>query len=126
MHGGLVELKERNPVSRVFHAKSDGDAIAGWRMDLNRILHIFNVRSAVPSPHIPFTHFQTELALDTHVVALDIRQDVARTHGLVSDIHRTIVSGQEGADTGNQTVGIHNVLFIIEQLLQLPRLEPGL
>ena len=32
-------------VSRAFHVKSDKDAIAGWKQDLNSILQIFNVRS---------------------------------------------------------------------------------
>ncbi|KAF9643251.1 hypothetical protein BDM02DRAFT_3132560 [Thelephora ganbajun] len=38
------ELGRRNRISRLFHAKNDKDAIAAWRLDLNRILHVFNVR----------------------------------------------------------------------------------
>jgi hypothetical protein len=41
----VVKNSKRNPVSRLFRAKNDEDAIAAWRQDLNRILHIFNVRS---------------------------------------------------------------------------------
>ena len=40
----ITEKSERHPVSRVFHAKSDKDMVAAWKLDLNRILHVFNVR----------------------------------------------------------------------------------
>ena len=141
MRGDLVELDKRNPVSRVFHAKSDGDTITGWRMDLNRYLHIFNVRLTVHSLQAPLTvHLQTELALQTHVAVSDVRQEVARNHGLVSfirqgvssihelvsDMHRTLVKVQEETDTGNHTVGIHNPLFIIINPYICSRLKPGL
>ena len=36
-------------------------------------------------------HSQTELVINTHVA-------VSGTHAMVSDIHRTIVQGQEGND----------------------------
>ena len=113
MRETLAQLKNRNPVPRVFHAKNDGAAIAAWRMNLDRILQIFNVRLMAPSlPTLLTTNFQTELALHTHVA--------------VFDIHRTMVKGQEWSDTGNQTVGIHGALFIIGKPLQLSRLKPGL
>ena len=113
MRGGLVKLNQRNTASRVFHVKNDRDAVAAWRMALDRILQTFNVRlTTLPLPTLLTTHFQTELALHTHVA--------------VFDIHRTMVKGQEGNDIGDQTVGIHNALFLIVKTLQLPRLEPGL
>ena len=37
----IVEQGKRNVFSRHFHAKSDKDKIAGWRSDLDRILHGF-------------------------------------------------------------------------------------
>ena len=39
----IVESGDRNVASRLFHAKNDKDKIAAWRLDLNRILHVFNV-----------------------------------------------------------------------------------
>lgn len=82
--------------------------IAAWKSDLNRILHIFNVRRTVLSVDTPLiTHFQTELALHTNGEVSDVRQDVASTRGLVSDIHRAVVKGQEGTGIMNQTVGSH-------------------
>ena len=40
----IVKRGGRNAVSRHLHAKSDKEAIATWRSDLNRILLVFNVR----------------------------------------------------------------------------------
>lgn len=41
----ILRQEKRNPVSRLFHAKDDKDTIAAWKQDLNRMLHVFNVRS---------------------------------------------------------------------------------
>ena len=70
-------------------------------------------------------HPQTELALHTNVAVADIREDVANTRELVSDMHRTMLKDQEGADIRNQMVGYYSVLFSIQRSLQLPRLDPG-
>ena len=43
----IIKQSKRNAISQYFHAKNDKDKIAAWRSDLNRILHIFNVRSIV-------------------------------------------------------------------------------
>ena len=40
-----MERGKRNAIARLFHAKNDKETIATWRLDLNRILHVFNVRS---------------------------------------------------------------------------------
>jgi len=44
----VIKRSKRNVVSRLFHAKNDKEAIAGWKSELNKILVIFNVCS-VPS-----------------------------------------------------------------------------
>jgi len=41
----IVKRGERNPISRRYHAKDDKKAITAWRLDLDGILRIFNVRS---------------------------------------------------------------------------------
>ena len=43
----IVKRGGRSAASRLFRAKDDKEAIATWRLDLNRILHVFNVRSTV-------------------------------------------------------------------------------
>jgi len=39
----IIERSARNAFSQLFHAKNDKETIATWRLDLNKILHIFNV-----------------------------------------------------------------------------------
>ena len=41
----IIKQGKRNAISRHFHAQNDQEMIAGWRLDLNRILQVFNVRS---------------------------------------------------------------------------------
>ena len=108
-----IEPNRRNPISRIFYAKKDKATIAAWRSNLDRILHVFEVRSTTHPLVTPLiVHVQTELALHTHTAVTDVR-------GLVSDIHRAVVKGQEGDDIGNQTVGIHGALVMIEKSLTI-------
>ena len=99
----------------MFYAKKDEATIAAWRSDLDRILHVFEVHSIVQSLLIVLTvHLQTELALHTHLAVSDVRQGVANTHELVSDIHRAVVKRQDGTDITNQVVGSYCALFTIK------------
>ena len=41
----VIKRGKRNAISRRYHAKDDGEAIATLRVELNRIIHVFNVRS---------------------------------------------------------------------------------
>lgn len=41
----VIEKSGRNLFSRIVYATDDKEVMAGWRSDLNRILHVFNVRS---------------------------------------------------------------------------------
>ena len=41
----IIKRGKRNAISRHYHAKDDRDAIVAWRLDLNGILHVFDVRS---------------------------------------------------------------------------------
>ena len=68
----------RNPVSRLFHAKDDAGAIAAWKLDLNRILHVFNVCSP-RSWLVAANYSQTELAMNTHTIVADMHQNMLRT-----------------------------------------------
>jgi len=36
----------RNAVSRSFYAREDKETIAAWKLDLDKVLRVFNVRSA--------------------------------------------------------------------------------
>jgi len=41
----IVKWGRWNAVSRHFHAKKDKEVVAAWRVDLEEILQVFNVRS---------------------------------------------------------------------------------
>jgi hypothetical protein len=41
---GVIKKGKRNLLSRLANAKNDKETLASWRSDLNRILHVFNVR----------------------------------------------------------------------------------
>jgi hypothetical protein len=44
----IIKRGKRNAISRLYHANDDKKAIATWRLDLDGILHVFNVRSVTP------------------------------------------------------------------------------
>ena len=92
IQANINEKRERNLLSRLVNAKNDKEVMAGWRSDLNRILQVFNVRSAGSGRQslTASLYFQTELAMNTHVMVLDI--------------HRNVVAGQEGPDGQHRSV----------------------
>lgn len=78
---GIVRLGKRNAAARFMYARDDQSKLATWKYDLVRVLHVLNVRS-VESPRYPLIlSSQTELAINTH--------------SLVLDIHRNVMTGQE-------------------------------
>jgi len=97
---------------------NDKEKIAGWMLDLKRILQVFNVHSIVSVLLLLTLHPQTELAINTHVAVSETRVTVAETHAIVSsleynttsthimvsDIHCTVVKGQEVNDSKNLLV----------------------
>ena len=74
----MIKQSGRNAVSRLFHAKSDKETIAGWKAELNRILLVFNVRSIALAWPSLIVSFQTELVVNIHVAVSDIRHDVSK------------------------------------------------
>ena len=98
----VVKLGKRSVVSGLFHSKNDNKRIAAWRLDLNRILHVFKVRPISSSPAFLTTHFQTELAINTHGAVVD-------TQNIVADIRRTIAERQEGVDGRNVSVSGYTI-----------------
>jgi len=44
----IIKRSKRNAISRRYHAKDDEEAIAAWKLDLDGILHVFNVCSVTP------------------------------------------------------------------------------
>ena len=50
MERNVVKLGKQNTISRLFRSQEEKDKIAAWKLDLNRVLHVFNVRSEVSPP----------------------------------------------------------------------------
>ena len=112
-----VEPDKRSFLSHIFNLKSDKDRVAAWRSDLDRILHIFEVRSTVCFlPTLLTVPLQTELALHTNVAVSGIHEDVANARELISDVHRAVVN-QEAGGISNQMVGNEGVLFTMTKFL---------
>jgi len=88
----VIKQTRRNPASRLLHAKNDKETIAAWKSDLNRILHVFNVRSIVPVWLLLTVHFQAELAMNTHVIASDVHHGVVNIHTMVSNVRDDVVN----------------------------------
>jgi len=88
----IIKKGGRNPLSRLVHAKNDKETIATWSLDLNRILHVFNVCfvTSVWPLLIITVHSQTELAINTHVIVSDIRRDMLRGQGKTDDQPRSV------------------------------------
>jgi len=62
----IVKRNEQNVVTRLLHANDDRETIGKWRVDLNRILHVFNVRPITFAWSLLILCLQTELAMDTN------------------------------------------------------------
>lgn len=85
----VIKRGKQNTISRLFHA-NDKEIIATWRLDLDRILHIFNVRSVTSVWPLLTSRLQTKLGINIHVVDSDIRHEAVNTHPTVSDVHPDI------------------------------------
>ena len=66
----VIKRVGRSTVFQNFQAKNK-DTIVVWRLDLNRILHVLNVRSAVFTLLSPTVSLQTELTMNIHVIDFD-------------------------------------------------------
>ena len=102
----IIERGKRNVISRRYHAKDDKEAIATWRLDLDRILPAFDVRPVTPARRLLTFRFQIGLGGNTHAIGSGTHQDAANTQTIVSNLHPNKSKNHEGADGQNQAVGI--------------------
>ena len=86
----VAKLGKRNAASQAFHVKNDKDKIATWRQDLYRILHVFNVRSLAVGWRSIRISFQTELAIDTHMLAVNNHRNMLAGQGDVIDRYQPV------------------------------------
>jgi len=85
----IVKRGNRNTISRLFPA-NDKEAIATWRSNLNRVLHVFDVCSVTFVWLLPMFPFQTELGIKAHVTTSDMPHDIANAYTIGSAVHRDI------------------------------------
>jgi len=86
----VIKRSGRNAVSRLVHAKNDTETIAAWKLELTRILHVFNVRLDIFAWLLLIVPFQTELAINAHM--------------MLADVHRTVLTGQESTEHQHHSV----------------------
>jgi hypothetical protein len=131
----VVKQSNRGSASRLLHAKNDKEKIAAWRLDLNRILHVFQVDPVASLLISLIVCLQTELAINAHVAISDVGQGVSDTHAVVtgtnvvvsdthaivsdthavvSDIRRAIAKNQEVADDSDRPVSSCRSLLVFE------------
>ena len=119
-------------ISRLFHA-NDNEAIATWRLKLDGILDVFNVRSITFRWSSLTSRFQTELGINTHATVSDNHDttnagtavpsaghDVSKTHAIISEVRsdvtntRNMLTSREDTDGRNQGVSITRALPVTE------------
>ena len=98
----ILKQGKRNAISRHFHKKSDSEAIAAWRSDFNRILHVFSVRSSTFVGLLLTFPYQTELEVNARVTDVGVSHDVANTDIMASDVHCDI------SDANNSVSDTHH------------------
>jgi len=79
----IVKRRKRNIISRLFHAKDDKEAIAIWSLELDRVLHVFDVRSVTSVRPVLTFRSQNEFVTNTH-------HDVKAAHDTVSDVNHNV------------------------------------
>lgn len=90
----IIERGERRAIFRPFHMMSDKRAIATWKSDFDRIIHIFNVRSvASVRPSLSFP-FQTEIEIGTHAAVSDVHRGATGTRFVVSNTRHDISNAE--------------------------------
>jgi len=153
IRGKVAKQSKRNRISRAFHATNDSQTIASWKVDLNRVLLVFNVTSIVsPRPALTI-HTQTELGLNIYATASDVRDGVTKTHTavagtrdvvsevqrdvadtrvvvedthiMVSGIHRQMLGSQGETDDQPLSVSNARIMPIPNTCSSFPRTKPG-
>ena len=102
IQGNVAKRGKRNAISRLIHAKDDRKAIDTWRSDLNKILHVFNVRSVTSAQSLLTLRFQTELEMNTHLTV------VANNHSTISDVYHDISNTDPAPDIVHNGPNTHS------------------
>ena len=83
----VTKESQRNRVSRFLHAKSDEEEIGNRKPELDRVLHVFQLRPLA----ILTAGLQAGPAINIHVVS-DIRDGAANANNIVLDTQNAVSS----------------------------------
>ena len=115
--------------------KNERVTITSWKLDLYRILHVFNVRSVASAWAKLTARFQTDLAINTNVVDSKIRNDIVKPDATKTDTmkpgvtktdtafpatHRALVGSRKGTISKRRQVSVTCTLFITGPMLTAP------
>jgi hypothetical protein len=112
----VVKQSKRNAIYRVFKLRGDKCRISTWKLELDKALRAFNVRS-VRFVYSPLNVLlQTELSIHTHLVVSDVRRDVVNTQAMVSDVRCDIsktnaIVSAGATNTNTALANMHNVIL---------------
>jgi len=109
-----VDWGKRSAISRRYYARDNKEAIATWKLDLDGILRVLDVRYITPVRRLLTFHFQTELEIHARATVPEVPQDVANTSTPVSDTHPNKPKGHKGTDGQNQAVSTTRTLPVTE------------
>ena len=108
-----IKRGKRNPISRRYHAKDDKEAIAAWKLELNWILHIFNVRYVVSMRLLLTFRYKTELGTSARATASGTHQDPADKPTVAPDIRRNEPKSR-AVGSQNQPVSSASALLVTD------------
>ena len=133
----IAKWGKRNPISRRFHVKDDEEAISDWRLDLDKIRRVFDVRSFHWARSLLTFRSQAELATRTDVdvseiqheasnanattpdprpdvlstlVVPEVRRDISNTNTVGSDVHHDVVPIYSiASEVQHDPVSVHTI-----------------
>ena len=133
----IVKWGKRNPLSRRLHVKDDEEAIVSWRLDLDKIRRVLDVRSFNWARSLLTFRSQAELATRTDVdvseiqhevsnanvtppdprpdvlstlVVPEVRRDISNTNAVSSDVHHDVVPIHSVAsEVQHDPVNVHTI-----------------
>jgi len=127
----LVKWNKLNVVCRHFLAKKEKKTVAGWRLGLENILQIFNVRSVAqvmtvadfpPQNALTTNTINTDPGVsaashdvtNTHTIVPGVQNDVVNAPSIVPGNHRNALKRPGGTHGQNPMVSIFRILPAVE------------
>ena len=88
----IIKRGKRNPISQRYRAKDDKEAIATWRLSLNGLRQVFNVRSVTSVWPSLTIRPQTELGVNVRTTVSSTHQASVKKRTVITDVRRDVSS----------------------------------